>query len=127
MNWYIWYSPLKDSLKLLLKIDLTGIWTHDHIILFRRSTRLSYQAMSSTRTQSQLSTATPISLFVQCQISFRQLPSSVGTFLLIEIFLRQLHESSGMNWWTDIYINIYIYIHIYIHIYTYIYIYIYIG
>ena len=35
------------------------------------SYRLSYQAMNSTLTQSQLCTATPISLFVQCHISFR--------------------------------------------------------
>ena len=40
--------------------------------------------MSSTRTQSQLCTATPISSFVQCHISFRLLPSSVATFVLIE-------------------------------------------
>ena len=55
---------------------------------FRRSNRLSYQAMSSTRTQSQLCTATPISSFVQCHISFRLLPSSVATFVLIEVLLR---------------------------------------
>ena len=47
-----------------------------------------YQAMSSTRTQGQLCTATSISSFVQCQLSFRLLPSSVATFILIEIFLR---------------------------------------
>ena len=47
--------------------------------------RLSYQAMSSTRTQRQLCTATPISSFAQCQISFQLLPSSVATFILIEI------------------------------------------
>ena len=41
--------------------------------------------MSSTRTQSQLCTATPISSFVQCPISFQLLPSSVPTFNLIEI------------------------------------------
>ena len=40
--------------------------------------------MSSTRTQSQLCTATPISSFVQCQVSFRLLPSSIATFVLIE-------------------------------------------
>ena len=39
-----------------------------------------YQAMSSTRTQSQLCTAIPILLFVQCQVSYRSLPSSVTTF-----------------------------------------------
>ena len=49
---------------------------------------LSYQPMSLTRTQSQLCTATPISSFVQCQISFRPLPSSVTTLVLIEICLR---------------------------------------
>ena len=40
---------------------LSGIWTHEHWIPFRRSNRLSYQARSSTRTQSQLCTDTPIS------------------------------------------------------------------
>ena len=38
-----------------------------------RSIRLTYQVVSSTITQSQLCTATPISSFVQCQISFRLL------------------------------------------------------
>ena len=42
-----------------------------HWIPFRHSNRLSYQATSSTRTLSQLCTATPISSFVQCHISFR--------------------------------------------------------
>ena len=50
--------------------------------------RLTYQAMSSTCAESQLCTATPISSFVQCYISFRLLPSSVATFALIEILLR---------------------------------------
>ena len=36
----------------------------------------------------QLWTATPISSFVQCQVSFRLLLSSVTTFIWIEIFLR---------------------------------------
>ena len=48
--------------------------------------RLSYQAISSTRTQSQLCKAAPISWFVQCQISCRLLPSSVATFILIVYF-----------------------------------------
>ena len=52
------------------------------------SNRLSYRAMSSACTQSQLCTATPISLFAQCPISFRLLPLSVATFILIEVFLR---------------------------------------
>ena len=43
--------------------------------------RLSDLAMSSTRTQSQLCTVTPVSLFAQCPISFRLLPSSVATFI----------------------------------------------
>ena len=49
---------------------------------------LSYQAMSSIHTQSQLCTAAPVSSFVQCQISFRLLPSSVARFISIDIFLR---------------------------------------
>ena len=55
---------------------------------FRRSNRLSYQAMNLTHTRSQLGTATPISSFVQCQISFRLLPSSVATVILIAISYR---------------------------------------
>ena len=58
------------------------------LIPFRRSSQLSYQAMSSTRIQSQPCTATPIASFVQCQVSVRPLPSSVATFVLIEFFLR---------------------------------------
>ena len=54
----------------------------------RCSNRLSYQAMSSARTHSQLCTVTPISSFLQCQVSFRPLSSSVATFVLIEFFLR---------------------------------------
>ena len=57
-------------------------------ILFRRSNRLSYQVMSSTRTQSQFCIATAISSSVQCQVSLRLLPSSVATFILIELFWR---------------------------------------
>ena len=56
--------------------------------LFRHSNRLSYQAMSSTRTQSQPCTAIPTSLFIQCHISFRLLSSSVATLVSIEILLR---------------------------------------
>ena len=74
------------------------VWTHDHWIPFRRSNRLSYQTMSSTRTQSQLCTAAPISSFVQYHISFRLLLSSVDTFVLIEILLRYSNECSGMGW-----------------------------
>ena len=40
--------------------------------------------MSSTRTQSQLCTATPTSSFAQCQVSFRLLPSSVATSVSID-------------------------------------------
>ena len=40
---------------------------------------------SSTRTQSQLCTATPISCLVHWQISFRLLLSSVATFISIKI------------------------------------------
>ena len=60
----------------------------DSVQTFRRSNRLGYQAMSSTRIQIQLCTATPISSFVQCQVSFRPLPSSAAMFVLIEFFLR---------------------------------------
>ena len=55
---------------------------------FFKCLKKSYQAMSSTHTQSQLCTATPISSFAQCPISFRLFRSSVATFNLIEVFLR---------------------------------------
>ena len=64
------------------------IYIYDHWIPFRRFNRLSYHAMSSTRTKSQLSTATPIPSLVQCRILFRLLSSSVATFILIKILLR---------------------------------------
>ena len=44
------------------------------------ATRLTYQAMTSTCTQSQLCTATPTSSFAQCKILFRLLSLSVVTF-----------------------------------------------
>ena len=47
--------------------------------------------MSSTRTQNQLCTTTSISSFVQSQVSFRLLPSSVATFILIEILYIYIH------------------------------------
>ena len=52
-----------------------------------RSNRLSYQAMSSSRTQSQLCIATPISSLgqCQCQTSYRLLSSSVATFNFIKV------------------------------------------
>ena len=60
--------------------------------------------MRSTRTQSQLCAATPISSFLQCHISFRLLLSSVTTFVLLEILLRYIYI-----WAVYIYIYIYIY------------------
>ena len=38
---------------------------HDHSDLFRHSDRMSSRAMSSTYTQNQLCTATPVSSFIQ--------------------------------------------------------------
>ena len=51
------------------KIGLSGIWIHDHWIPFRRSNRLSSQAMSLTCPQSQLCRAAPISSFAQYPVS----------------------------------------------------------
>ena len=71
MSWYIWYWPLRGSLKKLQKVGLVGIWTHNHWIPFRCSTQLSYQTISSTATQRQLCRPIPISSFVQCHNWFR--------------------------------------------------------
>ena len=59
------------------------------ILQIRTTTeKIKLTGLGLTRTQSQLCTTTPISSFVQCQVSFRLLPSSVTTFILIKIFLR---------------------------------------
>ena len=69
-NPYIWYSTLKDSLKQIHKVDLSGISAYDHWIPFRHSNLLSYKAMCLTRTQSHVFTATPIPSFVECHEFF---------------------------------------------------------
>ena len=76
---------------------------------FRRSNRLSYQTMSSTRTQSQLCIATPISSFAQCPISSGLLLSSLTTFILILKFSWGNHvsvvewpDTYGIHQWTII-------------------------
>ena len=84
---YIWYSPLTDSLKFYKKLAWVG-FEPDHWVPFKRFNRLSYHAMSSTRTQSQIWTATPISSFVQCHISFRLLAFVSRHVNLIEVFCR---------------------------------------
>ena len=57
--------------------------------------------MISTRTQSQLCTATPISLFVQCHILFWLLPSSFATLFNelceIDMNLPNLSEKKFLN------------------------------
>ena len=110
---------------------MSGIWTHDHWIPFRRSNRLSYEAMSSTRTQSQLCTAIPISSFVQCQVSHQLLSSSVATFILIEIFiyiwrwiLQSKQKKGELKWkmkiWALIYfpslMDLYVMAHLWLHL-----------
>ena len=69
------------------------------LIPFRRSNQMSYQAISSTRTQSQLFRATPISSFVQCDISFRLLPLLLpfGYFFspIYVIYMSNLYISSN--------------------------------
>ena len=80
INLCIYVRILWSSSRKLEVGGLSGIWTDNHWILFRRPV----QAMSSTHTHSQFCAATPISSSVQCQISFRPLPSSFATFILIE-------------------------------------------
>ena len=50
---------------------LSGIWAHHHWTPFTCSNHLSSHAINLTCTQGQFFTATPVSLFVQCHISFR--------------------------------------------------------
>ena len=86
-------SPRKNSIIkqfLEVAVESCGIWSHDHRIPFRRSSRLSYQTMSSTCTPSQLCTAALISSSVRCQISFRLLLSYCFRLLLafVELITR---------------------------------------
>ena len=53
--------------------------------------------MSSTRTQNQLCTATPMSSFVQCQVSFQLLPSSAATFVLTDIIYPDPEKAIAVN------------------------------
>ena len=95
VNWIVLYTSILFSSNYKLNnfyfilfyfSSLTSDIPDFSIFQFRSSKQLSYQAMSST--QSQLCTATSISSFVQCYISFQLLSSSVATFILIESFLR---------------------------------------
>ena len=104
-HWRILWSSYRN-------FGLRGIWTHDHWIPFRRSNRLSHQATSSNRTQSQLCTAAPISSIVQCQVFlFWLLPLSVATFILI---VWKFPWGNHVSVADIIYIYIYIYIIYYI-------------
>ena len=69
MNWYIGIHHWRAFRNSYRKLAWVGFEPHNYWILFRCSNWLSYQAMSSTCSQSQLCTATPISqfhVFVQC-------------------------------------------------------------
>ena len=87
---YILYiSHLKGAYIHHIIYTILYIYTiYHHWRILRSSYRMSFQVMSSSRTQSQLCKATPISLFVQCKILFRLLTSSVATLILIEILYR---------------------------------------
>ena len=84
---------------------MNGSWTHDHWIPFRQSNRVSYQVISSMRSQSQLCTANPISSSLQCQISFCLILWYVTTFILNEFFLRYADECGRMNWYIFVFTN----------------------
>ena len=76
-------------LEVAIKVGLSRIWNHAHLILFRRCNPLSYQAMSSTPL-SELdlySYSNFISLF-RVHVSFRSLPPSVAIFAGRKVFHR---------------------------------------
>ena len=98
---------------------------------------MSYQAMSSTRTQGQLSTATLILLFVQCQILFRLLLSSVITKLKFSwgnhMNVVEWTDTHGIHHWRIVWISyrklathICVYVCVYIYTCVCIYMYVYI-
>ena len=62
--------------------------TSNQLTLSRHSNEVTYQTMSSTCTQSQLCTATPFSLFVQCHISIQPFSFVSYHVSLIEVFCR---------------------------------------
>ena len=51
--------------------------------------------MSWIRSERQLCIATPVSSFVQCQLSFWLVSSLAVAFIIIKVFLRKSHECSG--------------------------------
>ena len=96
-------------------------------ILFRRSNGLSYHAMSLTRTQSQLSTATPIHHLFSVRFHFVHSIAFVSPYVyfsrnFLEVYITYAYIYIYIH---TIYIYIYIYIYICIYIHTYIYMYIY--
>ena len=69
---------------------MKGLWTRDHWILFKCTSKLKCEVKSSTYSQIQSSKATLILSFFQCSNYIFLLRLSVATFVLVE--------------WTDTYI-----------------------
>ena len=122
---YIWYYGIHHwrilwSISSYRKLARVEFWTHDHWIPFRRSNRVSHQAMSFALRANFVQV---LQFYCLRQILFRPLPSSiVATFVLIEICMRQSHEFSGYIY---TYTYVYIYINLIERVCAYIYIYIY--
>ena len=75
-----------------LKVAIEN-WREWDVGFERTTTEFRSEALTDWATGHLLiCTVTSISLFFQCQILFPLLPSSVATFILIEIFLRQSRE-----------------------------------
>ena len=90
-HWRILWSI--SSYRKLARVEF---WTHDHWIPFRRSNRVSHQAMSFALRANFVQV---LQFYCLRQILFRPLPSSiVATFVLIEICMRQSHDIYIYNW-----------------------------
>ena len=63
---YIYIYIYIQYIHIYIYIYILYIYIYIYIYIFIYSNQLCYQAMSSTRTQSQLFTVTQISFFVQC-------------------------------------------------------------
>ena len=86
-------------LEVAIEVGLSGIWTQDHWIPFRCSNQLSSQMMSSTRSQIQLCTATPILSHCSVFTFHFGLCLRQSQHLLLAKFCTSNNVSSRMTWY----------------------------
>ena len=100
---YIYYIYIvfttEGFLEVAIEVGLSEIWTQDHWIPFRCSNQLSSQMMSSTRSQIQLCTATPILSHCSVFTFHFGLCLRQSQHLLLAKFCTSNNVSSRMTWY----------------------------